>query len=78
HAELARIKPGAHLINASRGTVVEIYALDAALVSGHLGGAAVDVFPSEPKGNSDPFVSPLSRHDNVIFTPHIGVSRLEA
>ncbi|AAF85005.1 phosphoglycerate dehydrogenase [Xylella fastidiosa] len=78
HAELARMKPGAHLINASRGTVVEIDALDAALVSGHLGGAAVDVFPSEPKGNSDPFISPLSRHDNVILTPHIGGSTLEA
>lgn len=57
---------------------MEIDALDAALVSGHLGGAAVDVFPSEPKGNSDPFISPLSRHDNVILTPHIGGSTLEA
>ncbi|AXI83725.1 phosphoglycerate dehydrogenase [Xylella taiwanensis] len=77
-AQLARMKPGAHLINASRGTVVVIDALDAALRSGHLGGAAVDVFPSEPKGNSDPFISPLTAHDNVILTPHIGGSTLEA
>ncbi|HHW4679175.1 MAG TPA: phosphoglycerate dehydrogenase [Xylella sp.] len=77
-AQLARMKPGAHLINASRGTVVVIDALDAALASGHLGGAAVDVFPSEPKGNSDPFISPLTAHDNVILTPHIGGSTLEA
>jgi len=76
--QLARMKPGAHLINAARGTVVEIDALDAALRSGHLGGAAVDVFPVEPKGNGERFVSPLSAHDNVILTPHVGGSTLEA
>ncbi len=76
--ELARMRPGAHLINAARGTVVDIDALDAALRSGHLGGAAVDVFPVEPKGNGDAFVSPLTAHDNVILTPHVGGSTLEA
>ncbi|MGE8245451.1 MAG: phosphoglycerate dehydrogenase, partial [Stenotrophomonas maltophilia] len=76
--ELARMRPGAHLINAARGTVVDIDALDAALRSGHLGGAALDVFPVEPKGNGDAFVSPLTAHDNVILTPHVGGSTLEA
>jgi len=76
--QLAKMKSGAHLINAARGTVVDIEALDAALRSGHLGGAAVDVFPVEPKGNGERFVSPLSAHDNVILTPHVGGSTLEA
>jgi len=77
-AQLAKMKPGAHLINAARGTVVVIDALDAALRSGHIGGAAVDVFPVEPKGNGDRFESPLTAHDNVILTPHVGGSTLEA
>jgi D-3-phosphoglycerate dehydrogenase / 2-oxoglutarate reductase len=77
-AQIARMKPGAHLINASRGTVVDIDALAAALASGHLGGAAVDVFPVEPKGNDERFESPLARFDNVILTPHVGGSTLEA
>ena len=77
-AQIARMKPGAHLINASRGTVVDIDALAAALESGHVGGAAVDVFPIEPKGNGDVFESPLARFDNVILTPHVGGSTLEA
>lgn len=77
-AQIARMKPCAHLINASRGTVVEIDALDAALTSGHVGGAAVDVFPVEPKGNGDAFESPLIAHDNVILSPHVGGSTLEA
>ncbi|MFP3649053.1 NAD(P)-dependent oxidoreductase, partial [Paraburkholderia sp. SIMBA_054] len=72
------MKRGAHLINASRGTVVDIEALDAALREGRLGGAAVDVFPVEPKGNGDAFVSPLTVHDNVILNPHVGGSTLEA
>ncbi|MBB5876504.1 MULTISPECIES: phosphoglycerate dehydrogenase [Xanthomonas] len=76
--QLAQMKPGAHLINASRGTVIDIDALDAALRSGHIGGAAVDVFPIEPKGNGDAFESPLAAHDNVILTPHVGGSTLEA
>lgn len=76
--QLATIKPGAQLINASRGTVVDIAALDAALTSGHVAGAAIDVFPVEPKGNGDEFESPLRSHDNVILTPHVGGSTLEA
>jgi D-3-phosphoglycerate dehydrogenase len=77
-AQLERMQPGSHLINASRGTVVDIDALAAALERGHLGGAALDVFPVEPKGNDDRFVSPLTRFDNVILTPHIGGSTAEA
>ncbi len=77
-AEIARMKPGAHLINASRGTVVVIEALAEALASGRLGGAAVDVFPVEPQGSGDAFVSPLAGMDNVILTPHVGGSTLEA
>jgi len=77
-ARLARMKPGSFLINASRGTVVDIDALAAALDSGHLLGAAIDVFPAEPKGNDEPFVSPLLRFENVILTPHIGGSTAEA
>ena len=77
-AELAKMKPGAHLLNASRGTVVDIDALADALRSGHIAGAAVDVFPLEPEGNADAFISPLRGMDNVILTPHIGGSTLEA
>jgi len=77
-AQIAKMKPGAHLINAARGTVVVIEALDAALRSGHLAGAAVDVFPAEPKANGDEFLSPLRDLDNVILTPHVGGSTLEA
>ena len=76
--ELSRMRQGAVLINASRGTVVDIDALAASLRSGHISGAAVDVFPLEPKGNEDAFVSPLVGMDNVILTPHIGGSTLEA
>ena len=76
--ELAKMKQDAILINASRGTVVDIDALEQALDSGHLLGAAVDVFPVEPKSNKDVFESPLRRFDNVILTPHIGGSTVEA
>ncbi|HEY9064916.1 MAG TPA: phosphoglycerate dehydrogenase [Burkholderiaceae bacterium] len=77
-AELARMKPGSHLINASRGTVVDIDALAAALEREHLHGAAIDVFPAEPQGNDATFESPLTRFDNVLLTPHIGGSTAEA
>ena len=76
--QLAQMRRGGYLINASRGTVVDIGALADALDSRHLQGAAIDVFPAEPKGNDDPFVSPLLRFDNVILTPHIGGSTAEA
>ena len=76
--QIALMKPGAHVINASRGTVVDIDALADALKSGKVGGAAVDVFPLEPKGNAELFESPLRGLDNVILTPHVGGSTLEA
>jgi D-3-phosphoglycerate dehydrogenase len=66
------------LINASRGGVVEIDALDAALREGRLAGAALDVFPQEPRSEKEEFISPLRGHDNVILTPHIGGSTEEA
>ena len=77
-AALARMKPTAVLINASRGTVVDLDALSDAVGSGQILGAAIDVFPTEPKSNDEPFTSPLTAHDNVILTPHIGGSTLEA
>jgi D-3-phosphoglycerate dehydrogenase len=76
--QLAAMPRGAKLINASRGKVVEIGALVAALRSGQIGGAALDVFPEEPKGTRDEFVSPLRQFDNVILTPHVGGSTEEA
>lgn len=77
-AQIAHMKKGAHLINAARGTVVDIDALAEALEKKHLGGAAIDVFPAEPKSNDEEFLSPLRKFDNVILTPHIGGSTLEA
>ena len=74
--ELAAMKPGAHLINAARGKCVDIDALAAALQSGHILGAAIDVFPKEPKSADEEFESPLRAFDNVILTPHIGGSTL--
>jgi len=76
--EIAAIKPGAYFINNSRGTVVDLEALADALREGRLRGAAVDVFPVEPRSNSDRFVSPLQGLENVILTPHIGGSTEEA
>lgn len=75
---LALMKPGSLLINAARGTVVDIPALCDALASKHLAGAAIDVFPEEPATNSDPFTSALIEFDNVLLTPHIGGSTQEA
>lgn len=76
--QLARMKPGARLINAARGTVVDIEALAEALRAGRLSGAALDVFPLEPKTAGEEFVSPLRGMDNVILTPHVGGSTEEA
>ena len=75
---IAEIKPGAVLINASRGNVVDLDALTEALVSKKIAGAAIDVYPVEPKSNEEPFESPLQGVPNVILTPHIGGSTLEA
>lgn len=76
--QLSRMRKGSFLINASRGTVVQIPALRDALVSDHLAGAALDVFPSEPRTNQDEFISELRGLDQVILTPHIGGSTMEA
>ena len=75
---IAAMREGSYLINASRGTVVDIEALADALKSGRVAGAAIDVFPVEPKSNDDRFISPLVGLDNVLITPHIGGSTLEA
>ncbi|EDQ02066.1 phosphoglycerate dehydrogenase [Shewanella benthica] len=77
-AEIAYMKQGSILINASRGTVVDIDALASAIRSEKLAGAAIDVFPVEPKSNNDEFFSPLRGMDNVILTPHVGGSTQEA
>lgn len=74
----AQMKAGSIFINAARGTCVDIDALAAAITSKHLNGAAIDVFPKEPKSNDEEFVSPLRGLFNVILTPHIGGSTLEA
>ncbi|MFO1136125.1 MAG: NAD(P)-dependent oxidoreductase, partial [Rhodoblastus sp.] len=76
--QLRAMKKGAYLINNARGTVVDIDALADALKSGHLRGAAIDVFPVEPGSNKEKFVSPLQGLPNVILTPHIGGSTEEA
>ncbi|MEZ0391092.1 MAG: phosphoglycerate dehydrogenase [Pseudobdellovibrionaceae bacterium] len=75
---LKQMKKGAHLINASRGTVVVIEDLVEALKSKHLAGCAIDVFPVEPASNKEKFVSPLQGVPNVILTPHVGGSTEEA
>ncbi len=76
--EFAKMKKGAIFINAARGTTVDIEALADAIKSKHLNGAAIDVFPKEPKANDEIFESALRGLDNVILTPHIGGSTLEA
>ena len=77
-AEIAAMKPGSVFINASRGTVVEIEPLAQALLQKKLLGAAIDVFPVEPHSNKDVFESPLRGLENVILTPHVGGSTMEA
>ncbi|TPE53961.1 phosphoglycerate dehydrogenase [Maribrevibacterium harenarium] len=76
--QVAQMKKGAIFINASRGTVANLESVAEALKTGALAGAAVDVFPVEPKGNNEEFVSPLRGLDNVILTPHVGGSTMEA
>ena len=76
--EFALMRPGSVFINASRGMVVDDEALRDHILSGHLSGAAIDVFPTEPKAQGDPFESPLRGLDNVILTPHVGGSTQEA
>jgi len=77
-AEIAAMKSKSYLINASRGSVVELGALAEALREGHLVGAAVDVYPEEPEANGKGFVTPLQELPNVILTPHVGGSTEEA
>ncbi len=77
-AEFARMRPRSLFLNLSRGFVVDDEALARNLRSGHIAGAALDVFPSEPKANDEEFVSPLRGLPNVILTPHVGGSTLEA
>lgn len=72
------MKPGALFLNLSRGFIVDVEALKSGLESGHIGGAAVDVFPVEPKAKGDAFETPLQNMPNVILTPHIGGSTEEA
>jgi len=76
--ELSLLRKGSCLVNASRGSVVNIQALTGALKSGHIIGAALDVFPEEPASNSDRFNSELQQFDNVILSPHVGGSTVEA
>jgi D-3-phosphoglycerate dehydrogenase len=76
--EIGLMKKGGCLLNASRGTVVDIDALAQGIKSGHVGGAAIDVFPEEPEKNSDGFKTPLQGLPNVVMTPHIGGSTAEA
>ncbi|MCL4130935.1 UNVERIFIED_CONTAM: hypothetical protein GTU68_052809, partial [Idotea baltica] len=76
--EISQMKQGSFLLNAARGSLVDIPALCEALKANHIAGAAVDVFPDEPKSNDDPFISPLIDCENVILTPHVGGSTEEA
>jgi D-3-phosphoglycerate dehydrogenase / 2-oxoglutarate reductase len=76
--KMALMKKGSVLLNLSRGSVVDIHALKNAIKSGHLSGAAIDVFPEEPESKEDPFYSELQNLPNVILTPHIGGSTREA
>jgi D-3-phosphoglycerate dehydrogenase / 2-oxoglutarate reductase len=77
-AQFAKMKPRSMFINASRGMVVDDVALRENILSGHIAGAALDVFPVEPKAQGDPFESALRGLPNVILTPHVGGSTQEA
>jgi len=76
--QFGKMKDGSYFINAARGTCVDIDDLAAAIESGKILGAAIDVFPKEPKSADEEFESPLRKFDNVILTPHIGGSTQEA
>jgi D-3-phosphoglycerate dehydrogenase len=76
--EIKLMRKGACLINASRGSVVDVQALAGGLKSGHISGAALDVFPEEPASGNSPFISELQQFDNVILSPHVGGSTMEA
>ncbi|KAL0262266.1 D-3-phosphoglycerate dehydrogenase 2 [Diplodia seriata] len=83
--QLAKMRSGSYLLNASRGSVVDIPALVDAMRSGHIAGAALDVYPNEPAGNGpyfnadlNPWAEDLSKLKNIILTPHIGGSTEEA
>jgi D-3-phosphoglycerate dehydrogenase len=78
HEQLSLMKKGSYLINSSRGTVVNLNDLAEFIESGHIAGAAIDVFPEEPVSNEEKFVSILQKFNNVILTPHIGGSTCEA
>ncbi len=76
--QFEQMKPGAFLINLSRGSIVDIEVLAEKLADGSIAGAGIDVFPEEPDANGDPFESPLTALPNVVLTPHIGGSTLDA
>ncbi|MGO1593036.1 MAG: NAD(P)-dependent oxidoreductase, partial [Ancrocorticia sp.] len=76
--QMDKMKPGAILINLSRGSIVDINALSDKLADGSISGAGIDVYPEEPDANGDPFDSPLISFPNVFLTPHIGGSTVEA
>jgi len=76
--EIGLMRKGACLVNASRGSVVNIQALTEALRNGYIQGAALDVFPEEPASNNEPFISDLQQFENVILSPHVGGSTMEA
>ena len=76
--ELKQMKPQSYLINASRGDIIDIPALEAAVKSKHLAGCAIDVFPEEPENNIPNYASPMKGIENVILTPHIGGATEEA
>ncbi|MDN4173853.1 phosphoglycerate dehydrogenase [Nocardioides sp. SOB77] len=78
HEQFSKMKPRAMFVNAARGMVVDTESLREHILSGHIAGAAMDVFPVEPKAQGDPFESPLRGLDNVILTPHVGGSTQEA
>jgi D-3-phosphoglycerate dehydrogenase len=77
-AQLGQMKAGSYLLNLSRGTVVDLVALAEAIERKHLAGCAIDVYPEEPESNSDGFSTPLQGLPNVILTPHVGGSTMEA